>query len=84
MISDKNELENAAKYALVASLENEYHMLYRKVTSLEGASKDVFFAKTRILLVPSKINHFKVDFSENDFFKVCTLLDNIKEDIINV
>jgi hypothetical protein len=83
-IKDKSEQEEALKYSLVSYLEKEYHHLEKRVNEMEQKEKDVFFAKAKLLLVPSKIKFVKAGYYKSEIDKVINLLNNIKEEINNV
>ena len=83
-IRDKNEAILAVRYTLISSLEQEYHAILEKINVLENESKDVFFIKNKSIIIPSKIKHFKVNFHEEEFYKLLSLLKNIKKEIRNV
>jgi hypothetical protein len=80
-IEDKIEQHAAVQYALVAALENEQYELNKEIKKLEENLKDVFIAKNKSLLIPSKIKHFQVEYDKDEFYKVRKLLNDIKKEI---
>lgn len=80
-IKDKTELIETTKYSIISSLEQEQFAIEKEIKKLEGQKKDVFFIKNKALLIPSKIKHFKINFSKREFYKVFKLLNDIKKEI---
>ncbi|GBE20085.1 hypothetical protein BMS3Abin17_00819 [archaeon BMS3Abin17] len=83
-INDEKELEHALKYSLISSLHIQCHKLEKEIEDLEKKSGDVFFARNKSLLMPSKIKHFQVSFDIKEFNKLHDLIKDIKKEIKNV
>jgi len=83
-IKYEGELEGAAKYALISSLKKEESEINNQIKKLQEKSKDVFFAKNKALLIPSKIKHLQVEFDEKEFDKLIELLKETKKEIAKV
>jgi hypothetical protein len=80
-IQDESEQLSAVQYTLISTLEEEHYLLEKEIKNFEKNLKDVFIAKNKSLLVPSKIKHFKVEFNKDEFYKVHKLLNDIKREI---
>lgn len=74
----------ASKYSLVAALEREHHKIEKEIKKKEEKNKDVLILKNKSILVPSKIKHFRVEFSKDEFYKVYNLLKLIEKEVKNV
>ncbi len=83
-IDDDGELIEVLKHSLVSALKVENYSIEDSIKQLERKNKDLFFIKNKIMLIPSKIKHFQVDFNEKDFYKLVSLVDDIKKEIENV
>jgi len=73
----QDEIIHATKYAIITALEKKYEILSKK-------AKNNFKAENLLLIVPSKIKHFKVNYDKDEFYKVCKLLSKIEKEIQNV
>jgi|WetSurMetagenome_2_1015567.scaffolds.fasta_scaffold572501_2 hypothetical protein len=80
-VEDEPEQLSAIQYAMIAALEKEHYTLDKEIKNLEKDLKDVFTAKNKSILVPSKIKHFEVAFNKDEFYKVYRLLNDIKKEI---
>ncbi len=83
-IKDEEELKKTAQYSIIASLEKEHYSIEKEIKELESRMKDVFFAKSKSLLIPSKISHFKVGFEKEEFYKLSKLLNDVKKELENI
>lgn len=80
-ITDEEELKNAVQYSVNSALMSEYYTLKTEIEKLEEKKIDVFFAKNKIFLIPSKIKHFQVDFDEDEFNKLAESFGYIRSEI---
>ena len=75
------ELSHTLKYSIISAFKYEYHLLLYEVKNLEKSNKDLFFLKNKLILIPSKIKHFEVDYNEADFYKLSNLIKEIKKEM---
>ncbi len=80
----QEEQVHALKFSLISYFKNEFHDLNIKIKNLENKKNDLFFIKNDLILVPSKIKHFAVDYNSSDFYKLSILIQNIKKELENV
>lgn len=73
----QEEKLQAIKYSIISALEKKHHELSKKVAKN-------FTAKTKLLALPSKIKHFKVNYDKDEFYKVYKLIRDIEKEIKNV
>jgi hypothetical protein len=83
-VKDEEELREAAKYSLISALKKEEHEINNQIKKFEEESKDVFFAKNKALLIPSKIKHLQVEFDKKEFEKLMELLKEAKKEVANL
>ena len=83
-ISDKDELKEATQYTIISSLKEEYQNMEIEIKRLEHQMKDVFFARNKLLRIPSKIRYFQINFDENEFDKLARLFESVRREIENV
>jgi len=83
-LENENEQEEALKFSIISELKLRHHELERQISELEKQKKHVFPAKVKSALFPSKIKHFQVEYSNEEFYKLRNLLDDIKKEIENV
>ncbi|MFH1290908.1 MAG: hypothetical protein ABIH92_05910 [Nanoarchaeota archaeon] len=82
-IEDEKELQEALQYSIISSLEQKHHKLNKEIQRLEKQSKNLLIAKSKSLLVPSKIKHFAVEFNKDEFYKLSRLLNDIEKEMKN-
>lgn len=83
-IKDKEELKETLKHATISSLKKEYHSMEVEIKKLENQKKDVFFARTKLLLLPSKIKYLQANFDEEEFERVTKSFKLVQKEIENV
>ena len=81
---DEEEKPHALQYSIISKLKLQHHELEKQIKELESQNKHLFYAKVKSALVPSKIKHFSIDFSNEEFYKLENLLNDIKKEIENV
>ena len=83
-LEDISEVKHLMKYAVISSFEKEYYNLEKIIDDMEKKSKDVFFAKNLVMILPSKIKFLKAHFIKEEFNKVISLIKAIKKELKNV
>ena len=83
-IDNEEDLLEVLKHALVSTFKIENYNMEDSIKQLERKNIDIFFIKNKVILIPSKIKHFQVDFNEKDFYKLVSLFKDIKKEITNV
>ena len=83
-IKEEKEIISVLKYSIITKLERELHSLEKKVKNKERIAKDVFFAKTKLIMLRNKIKNFSVSFSDEEYNKVMGLFLDIKKEIQDV
>ncbi len=83
-IDNEEELLEVLKHSLVSAFKIENYNIEDSIKQLERKNKDLFFIKNKVMLIPSKIRHFQVDFSGKDFYKLVFLFNDVKKELENV
>ena len=83
-LKDEEEMIQALQYVIAGKLEREMQTLEKQVKNKEKLMKDVFVAKTKLIMLQSKLKNFKASFSDEDYNKVKNLFSDIKKEIQNV
>jgi adenine-specific DNA methylase len=83
-IKDKKEQIEILIYVIYSYLEKKYLELESKIRKFKDTEKDVFFAESRLTLIPYKINIFKLMPSEKDFNKIYECFNIVEEELENV
>jgi len=82
-ILDGAEQEAAVKYALITALERKIKKVSMELNEI-GTTKDNFIAENKALLIPSKIKHFEVNYSKEEFYKIVSLFKEVRREMANV
>lgn len=83
-ITDEAEKIQSLEYSIIAKLEKEHLFLENKIQEFKQKGRDIFTAENKLILIPSKIKHFQVEFSEKEFEKILQLFKEIKMELKNV
>ena len=83
-IKNAEEQKEDLTHSINSSLKQKLHDLEMRIKKLENQGKDVFFAKNKFLLVPSKIKHFQVEFDQKEFDKLVKLINDVEKEVENV
>lgn len=83
-LENEHDQTETLKFSIVSELKIRHHNLEMQIKELEKQNAHVFPAKIKSALVPSKIKHFRVEYSNEEFYKLVNLLNDIKKEIENV
>lgn len=56
----------------------------KKIKELKEKKKDCFFIENILDLLPSKVMHLEIEYSEKDFNNIIALLNRLKGELKNV
>lgn len=80
-LKSKDEKEQALKYSIISYLEKEYHQIKNELSLID--SEESKLISLRLNTFPSKLKHFKIDYKEEDFYKLKDILNKIKREMKN-
>ena len=83
-IKEKQEFTETTQHAIVSALKHEYLKMEIKIKSLESQEKDIFFAKNKVMIIPSKIKNLQANFNQTEFNSLKKTFRSAKEEIKNV
>ena len=84
LLREQGDFVLVARRAIINNLNSQKNFLEKEINKLAKLGKDFFFAKNKLILLPSKIEHLKANFSMDEFIKVLALIQSIKEECKNV
>jgi hypothetical protein len=82
-LENEHDLAETLKFSIISELKIRHHNLEMQIKELEKENKHIFYAGIKSARVPAKIKHFAVEFSNEEFYKLSTLLNDIKKEIEN-
>ncbi len=83
-IKDKEQKIHLFIYMIYSYLEKKYLELENKVKEFKNNELDVFFAESKLIIIPYKIKIFKLMPSKKDFNKVNEWFDIVEKELENV
>jgi len=77
------EFSEISRHTIISYFKNEILRIEKNIDKLEKEGKDVFFARTKLMMIPGKLQFFKINFCEKELNKLVHLFNQVERELTN-